>query len=230
MELKIDEKYSKLLQIVEKELSGGGAHTLDHIQRVWQTAMQIASEEKDVDLDVLKTAVLLHDIARVKEDEDKSGKTDHAMLGAEMAAGILKEMHYPEETIRKVQHCIQTHRFKGSRESVSIEAKILSDADKLDALGAIGIARAYMLANEYHEQLYSFVPVDEYAADNLVDGKHGGRIKELLKHTPNLEFETKMRHIPGKLHTAKAKEIAGERVKYMAEFFDRLRSEIAGDA
>ena len=74
MELEIDEKYSKLLQIVEKELSGGGAHTLDHIQRVWQTAMQIASEEKDVDLDVLKTAVLLHDIARVKEDDRQIGK------------------------------------------------------------------------------------------------------------------------------------------------------------
>ena len=230
MKFAIDGKYLKLLEIVEKELSGGGAHTLDHIQRVWQTAIQIAAEEKDVDLDVLKTAVLLHDIARIKEDLDKSGKTDHALLGAEMAAGILKEMHYPEETIRKVQHCIQTHRFKGVREPVSIEAKILSDADKVDALGAIGVARAYMLANEYHEQLYSFVPVGEYAADNLVGGKHGGRIKELLKHTPNLEFETKMRHIPEKLYTAKAKEIAGERVKFMAEFFDRLRSEIIGEA
>jgi uncharacterized protein len=230
MEFVAQEKYSMLLALVEKELSGGGAHTLDHIQRVWQTAIRIAAEEKDVDVDILKTAVLLHDIARGKEDLDKSGKTDHALLGAEIAGEILKQMQYPEDTIRKVQHCIQTHRFKGGREPVSIEAKILSDADKLDAIGAIGVARAYMLADEYHEQIYSFVPVGEYAEDNLVGGKHGGRIKEVWKHTPNLEFETKMRHIPEKLHTAKAKEIAGERIKYMADFFDRIRSEIAGDS
>ena len=228
MEFAIDGKYSTLLQIVEKELSNGGAHTLDHIQRVWRTAMLIASEEKDIDLDVLKTAVLLHDIARAKEDTDKTGKTDHALLGAEIAGEILKQMQYPEETIRKVQHCIQTHRFRSEREPVSIEAKILYDADKVDSMGAIGVARFYMIAGELREQLYSFVPVDQYTAENIVGGKANGRIKEISKHTPNLEFE-KMRDIPGKLHTAKAREIAGERVKYMAEFFGRLRSEIVGE-
>jgi len=228
MEFAIDGKYLKLLQIVEKELSDGGAHTLDHIQRVWQTAMRIAAEEKDVDLHVLKTAVLLHDIARAKEDTDKSGKTDHALLGAEMAGEILKPMQYPEETIRQVQRCIQTHRFRCEREPVSIEAKILYDTDKVDSMGAIGVARFYMIAGELREQLYSFVPVDRYTAENIVGGKPNGRIKELSKHTPNLEFE-KMKHIPQKLHTAKAREIAGERVKFMAEFFDRLRSEIVGE-
>ena len=228
MEFAIVGKYSTLLQIVEKELSNGGAHTLDHIQRVWRTAMLIASEEKDIDLDVLKTAVLLHDIARAKEDTDKTGKTDHALLGAEIAGEILKQMQYPEETIRKVQHCIQTHRFRSEREPVSIEAKILYDADKVDSMGAIGVARFYMIAGELREQLYSFVPVDQYTAENIVGGKANGRIKEISKHTPNLEFE-KMKHIPQKLHTAKAREIAGERVKYMAEFFARLRSEIVGE-
>jgi len=228
MEFAIVGKYSTLLQIVEKELSNGGAHTLDHIQRVWRTAMLIASEEKDIDLDVLKTAVLLHDIARAKEDTDKTGKTDHALLGAEIAGEILKQMQYPEETIRKVQHCIQTHRFRSEREPVSIEAKILYDADKVDSMGAIGVARFYMIAGELREQLYSFVPVDQYTAENIVGGKANGRIKEISKHTPNLEFE-KMKHIPQKLHTAKAREIAGERVKYMVEFFDRLRSEIVGE-
>ena len=229
MEFAIDRKYLKLLQVVEKELSAGGAHTLDHIQRVWQTAMRIAAEEKDVDMDVLKIAVLLHDIARGKEDTDKSGKIDHALLGAEIAGEILKQMKYPDETIRKVKHCIQTHRFRSEREPVSIEAKILYDADKVDSMGAIGVARFYMIAGELREQLYSFVPVDQYTAENIVGGKANGRIKELSKHTPNLEFE-KMKHIPKKLHTVKAREIAAERVKFMAEFFDRLRSEIIGGA
>jgi uncharacterized protein len=111
---------------------------------------------------------------------------------------------------------------------VSIEAKILYDADKVDSMGAIGVARFYMIAGRYGEQLYSFVPVAQYTAENIVGGKANGRIKELSKHSPNLEFE-KMKHIPQKLHTAKAREIAGERVKYMAEFFDRLRGEIVGE-
>jgi uncharacterized protein len=229
MEFAIDGKYLKLLEIVETELSNDSSHTVDHIQRVWRTAMQIAVEEKDVNLDVLKPAILLHDIARIKEDSDKSGKIDHALLGAEIAEEILKQMQYPEETIRKVKHCIQTHRFRSEREPVSIEAKILYDADKVDAMGAIGVARFYMIAGRYREQLYSFVPVEQYTADNIVGGKANGRIKEISKHTPNLEFE-KMRDIPGKLHTAKAREIAAERVKYMAEFFNRLRTEIIGEA
>jgi len=139
MEFEIEDKYLKLLEIVEKELSGDSSHTVDHIQRVWRTAMQIAAEEKDVDMEVLKPAVLLHDIAKIKEDLDKSGKTDHALLGAEIAGEILKQMQYPTATIRKVQRCIQTHRFRSEREPVSIEAKILFDADKIDVLGAIGL-------------------------------------------------------------------------------------------
>jgi uncharacterized protein len=219
MEFAIDGKYLKLLEIVEKELSGDSSHTVDHIQRVWQTAMQIAAEEKDVDLDVLKPAVLLHDIAKIKEDLDKSGKTDHALLGAEIAGEILKQRQYPRETIIKVQHCIQTHRFRSEREPVSIE----------DVLGAIGVARSFMIAGEHHERLYSFTPLKEYIADNLVDGKPSGRIKDILKHAPNLEFETKDIKIPAKLYTAKGRTMAKEKIKYMAEFFARLRSEIVGD-
>jgi len=229
MEFEIEDKYLKLLEIVEKELSGDSSHTVDHIQRVWRTAMQIAAEEKDVDMEVLKPAVLLHDIAKIKEDLDKSGKTDHALLGAEIAGEILKQMQYPTATIRKVQRCIQTHRFRSEREPVSIEAKILFDADKIDVLGAIGVARSFMIAGEHHERLYSFTPLKEYIADNLVDGKPSGRIKDILKHAPNLEFETKDIKIPAKLYTAKGRTMAKEKIKYMAEFFARLRSEIVGE-
>jgi len=88
-----------------------------------------------------------------------------------------------------VQHCIQTHRFRSEREPVSIEAKkYCFDADKIDVLGAIGVARSFMIAGEHHERLYSFTPLKEYIADNLVDGKPSGRIKDILKHAPNLEF------------------------------------------
>jgi len=72
-------------------------------------------------------------------------------------------------------------------------------------------------------------PLKEYIADNLVDGKPSGRIKDILKHAPNLEFETKDIKIPAKLYTAKGRTMAKEKIKYMAEFFACLRSEIVGE-
>ena len=109
--------------------------------RVYRNAMVIAADDPTVDIDILLTAVLLHDIARVKEDQDNTGKTDHAIVGAEMAEIILKKLNYPPEDIEKIKHCIQTHRYRTSSPPASKEAKILFDADKLDLLGALGIAR-----------------------------------------------------------------------------------------
>jgi uncharacterized protein len=86
-----------------------------------------------------------------------------------------------------------------------------------------------MIAGDIHESLYSFTPLKEYIADNLVGGKADGRIKDVSKHTPNLEFETKIIKIPQKLYTDKGREIAVERMKFMAEFFARLRDEINTD-
>lgn len=72
-------------------------------------------------------------------------------------------------------------------------------------------------------------PLDEYVKSNLVGGKPDGRIMDICKHAPNLEFETKMRNIPERLFTKEAKEIADERMRFMEEFFLRLRGEISGD-
>ena len=88
MEFEIEDKYLKLLEILEKELSGDSSHTVDHIQRVWQNAMLIASEEKDIDLDVLKTAVLLHDIA-------KGLGGNHSIVGAEIALALCPRLGRP---------------------------------------------------------------------------------------------------------------------------------------
>jgi len=90
---------------VEKELSCS-AHDMEHVVRVYNLCLHLAKDEPDIDLDILKTAALLHDIARVKEDQDNSGNIDHAILGAEMAEKILRGFGYPEERIKLVNHCI----------------------------------------------------------------------------------------------------------------------------
>lgn len=220
------EKYEELKEIAEKELEQASpAHDINHVMRVYNLCLHLAKYKLNIDLGVLKTAALLHDIARTKEDQ----KADHAILGAEMSEKILRELGYPEEKIRHIKHCIIAHRFRSRNEPETKEAKILSDSDKLDVVGATGIARSFILAGEHGQKIYSNTPIDEYIKENLVGGKHNGRIKDPSKHAPNIEFETKFKHIPDKLYTQEAKEIAKQRLEYMRQFFERLKREIKGE-
>ncbi len=216
--------HKKILEIVQDKLTCS-AHNLDHVMRVHNLCILLAQHEENVDLDILIPAALLHDIARVEESEDKTGKTDHAILGSEIAADILKTLGYENEQIEKIKHCIITHRFRTGNEPKTIEAKILFDSDKLDAIGAVGIARSFMLSGQYGQRLVLNKSIDNYLADNTVEN---GRIKDNSKHTPFMEYEVKYKKIPDKLYTKKAKEIGNERLKFMEEFFDRLKSEVEG--
>ena len=224
----MEEKHQRIREIMERELSCS-AHEMEHVARVYNLCLRLAESEPEVDLDVLKTAALLHDIARVKEFEDKTGTVDHAVLGAEMADKILRELGYPEEKIAAVKHCIANHRYRGRSKPQSKEAKILFDADKLDAIGGVGVARSFMIAGQYGQTIYSDTPVDEYVRKNVFGGELVGGIREMSEHSPNLEFEIKFKRIPDKLFTEKAKEIAQERIEFMTRFFERLRREINGE-
>jgi len=221
-----------LKMIAEKEMEGASpAHDIDHVMRVYNLCLLLAGYEPNVDLNILRTAALLHDIARTREDE--TGRThvldvDHAVLGAEMSDKILRELGCPEETIERVKHCLASHRFRGENPPRTIEAKILSDADKLDVLGATGIARSFTIGGENGQKIYSDTPVEEYIKENLVGGKANGRIIDPSRHASNLEFETKFKQIPDRLYTEKAREIAKERLEYMRQFFKRLKREIDG--
>lgn len=232
--MKMDALHGRLVKIVKKELSCS-AHGMEHVMRVYSLCLNLAKNERGVDLEVLKTAALLHDIARAKEDTDDSGRSDHAALGAEMAEKILRKLRYPEAKIGRVRHCIASHRFRsgsgggGKNAPGTKEAKLLFDADKLDAIGAVGIARSFMIAGQYGEKLHSSVPIGKYLKDNVVGGQPNGRIKEISKHAPNIEFETKFRRIPGRLHAGRAREMARKRIRFMEMFFGRLRKEIDGN-
>jgi uncharacterized protein len=220
----MEQKYEKMKQRVEAELSCS-AHDMEHVLRVYDLCLYLAQGEH-VDLDVLRSAALLHDIARVREDEDQSRKIDHALLGAEMAEAILKELGYPEEKRERIEHCIAAHRFRSSCTPQTREAEILFDADKLDVLGAVGVGRSFMVAGKYNERVYVDTPLDVCLRENTVDGTRHGRIKDFQKHAPNIEFETKFKHIPDVLYTTRAKEIAKERIGFMETFFEQLKKEI----
>jgi len=185
----------------------------------------LSKHEKDVDLEVLIPSALLHDIARVEESEDKTGEIDHAVLGSEIAEDILRNLEYEEEKIDKIVHCIMAHRFRTGNKPNTIEAKILFDSDKLDVIGASGIARTFMLAGQFGQRLTLNEPLDDYLNTNTVKN---GRIKDVSRHTPFIEYEVKFKKIPDKLYTRKAKEIGKRRLEFMEEYFNRLKLEIEG--
>lgn len=118
-----------------------------------------------------------------------------------------------------------THRFRTGNEPTSIEAKILFDSDKLDIIGASGIARTFMLAGQFGQRLEIIQDLNHYLEHNTTEN---GRIKDVSKHNPFIEYEIKFKKIPDKLYTKKGKEIANERLKFMDEYFDRLKEEING--
>ncbi len=229
----MEQKFQKIKEIVEKELSCS-AHSMDHVMRVYNLCLHL-TENEDIDLNILKAAALLHDIARVKEDNDPSGKIDHAILSAEMAIPILQKSGFSEKEIKDIQHCIISHRYRTGNKPKTKEAKILFDADKLDGLGAIGIIRTFVWANTHNAENYtkskfllSYNNIEEYVKDNL-GGKINGRLREKAKHGPYLEFETKLKFVINKLYTKKAKVIAKERTRFLKDFLERLDKEIKGE-
>lgn len=175
-----------------------GTHGFSHTERVFNLCMHIGREE-GADLEVLALASLLHDVARPLES---SGRVeDHAVEGARIARSYLRSLGYPEDKIEAVAHAIEAHRFSRGPEPRTLEAKILSDADKLDAIGAIGIARVFM---------YS--------------GEHGRDIEASLKH-----FEEKILRLKDLMYTETAKRMAEGRHAFVEEFMARIRREIEGE-
>lgn len=217
-------KHKKIIEIVQDKLTCS-AHSLDHVFRVYNLCLLLAEYEKDVDLEILVPSALLHDIARIEESQDKTGEIDHSVLGSVIAEDILRKLEYEEETIEKIKHCIIAHRFRTGNEPNTIEAKILFDSDKLDIIGASGIARTFMLAGQFGQRLTVNNSLNDYLKCNTVEN---GRLKDVSKHTPFIEYEVKFKEIPNKLYTEKAKEIGKERLKFMEEYFIRLKLEIEG--
>lgn len=191
-----------------------GSHDWDHTKRVDKLCQRIGRKEK-ANLAVLKLAALLHDIGREEEDRT-NGKVCHGDRGAALAREILARYRVPAEMTDHVIHCIESHRFRRHKVPLSLEAKILYDADKLDSIGAVGIGRAFLFAGEVGARLHN---------PEMDLKKTRPYTKE---DTAYREFEIKLRHIQDCLHTREGRRIARERHKFMVMFFDRLDKEIKG--
>lgn len=198
--------YEKLKAYMQR-CASDGSHDEEHVYRVLYVAMEIAEMEENVDYDVLIAACLLHDIGRAEQLADPS--LCHAAVGAGKAYRFLMAEGFGEAFATHVRDCIATHRFRSDVPPVSIEAKILFDADKVDVSGTFGIARTLMYEGGQGEPLYSILP------DGAVS--EGKEDKE-----PSFfqEYHTKLKNIYSHFYTRRGEEIAYSR-KSVAETFYR---------
>lgn len=197
------------------------AHDFDHILRVLALAERIGPAE-GADMEVVRTAALLHDVGR--PEEEREGHC-HAEVGAEKARAILSK--WPQDKVDAIAHAIAAHRYRGDEAPRTLEARVLFDADKLDSIGAVGIARAYAVGGLHGQRLYA--EVDSQYVQNLVQNKSLARQNDHSNHTPVHEFAFKLSRINDILFTTTAKKIAEERHRFMREFFVRLEREVRGE-
>ncbi|MEX2160507.1 MAG: HD domain-containing protein [Anaerolineales bacterium] len=192
-------------------------HGFDHILRVLRLAERLAAAE-GADLEIVRAAVLLHDASGAETGGE--GRAEHQNHSAEFATEILQSEGWPPERIAAVQHCIRAHRFRGSEAPQTLEAKILFDADKLDVIGAFGVARTLA---------YDVVMGWPFYAEPSQQFRKTGEKETGETHSSFHEFIFKLSKIKDRLHTKTARQLAGGRQAFLNEYFAQLDAEARGE-
>lgn len=181
-----------LIEASKKHQKLHGAHGFEHTERVVRQCMSIG-EIMSADLDILVPAAVLHDLGR--------GNDEHAEKSAEMASMILKVHSFTPIQVAKICDAIRVHSFSAGGNAISLEAKILSDVDKLDAVGAIGICRAAMHSGEHLR------PFGDY-----------------VNH-----FYEKLLKLKDLMHTEEVRKLADKRSQFMIKYLEQLDAELKGE-
>lgn len=194
--------------------SARGSHDWEHTIRVCKLCERIGPAE-GADMDVLLSAAYLHDIGRQYQDAS-NGAVCHAQKGAQLAESLLNRLPFSKAQKQNVVHCIQSHRFRGTHQPQTTEAKVLFDADKLDAIGAVGVARAYLFAGEVGARLHN--------PDADIENTHPYSEDD----TGFREYRVKLCKIRERILTHEGRKLADERHRFMEDFFNRFIEEYEG--
>ncbi|MGE8152961.1 HD domain-containing protein [Pseudomonas vancouverensis] len=193
------------------EPSGDGAHDLSHLQRVWNNVRLLQAQEGG-DLEVLLTAALLHDCVAVEKNSPL--RSQASRLAAQKASQLLADMGWSDSKIAAVAHAIEAHSFSANIAAVSVEAKILQDADRLDSLGMLGVARTFYVAGRMGNALYD--PQDPEAKDRAYDDT-----RFCLDH-----FQTKLLHLADGFQTLAGQRLAEVRHERLKGFLEHFKEEL----
>lgn len=188
------------------------AHDFQHVMRVYKNAKLIGQLE-GANMEIFLPAVLLHDLVVYPKGSAKSSRSSDD--SADLAEKILQRYGYSKDRINRISYCIRMHSYSKRIAPASLEGKILQDADRLDALGAIGIARTFSVSGSEKRTFYS--ADDPFCrSSRKLDDK-----RWTLDH-----FQTKLLKLKNLMHTTTAKKIAQERTKFMALFITQLKIEL----
>ncbi len=190
----MNEETVAMLDYVRAGLPESGAHGFDHTLRVVRLCELIGARE-GADMRILIPAALFHDIARPLEEETG---VPHEEEGARMAGAYLRSIRYPEDCIVGIVHAVRAHRYSSGIAPETLEGRILSDADNLDAMGAVGIARTFIQA-----------------------GGQGRGIADATAH-----FHDKLLNLRDRMYTESARNIAEKRHAFLVAFIESLDDEI----
>lgn len=188
------------------------AHDVLHVKRVVQTAFSLIDESMSVKKEVLFAACWLHDFVNLPKDHVDRKKA--SVLSADQAIIYLKSINYPTQSFEEIHHAICAHSFSAGIPALSIEAKLLQDADRLDALGAVGLARLFSISTQMRIPFYS--ELEPILENRLLDDKNFA-----LDH-----IFVKLKKLPEMMNTDRAKRLAYQRIEFINLFLEQINSEI----
>ncbi len=192
-------------------------HGFDHVLRVMRIAERLGAQ-LGADLEVVRSAALLHDAAGAMPGGH--GRESHEKDSAALARSVLESEGWEADRIEAVLHCIRAHRYRGREMARSLEAQVLFDADKLDVLGAFGVARTIGYAIQAGQPVYA-EPSQQFL--------ESGELELDEPHSAYHEYLYKLRKVEARLHTEPARRMAAARQGVMKAFFEQLAAEARGE-
>jgi uncharacterized protein len=201
----------RLLEIATEAHDGDGAHDLNHLHRVWRNARNLLDANPDADALVVLAACYLHDIVNLPKNHPERQLA--SLRAAELARSKLARAGFPQDKLDGVAHAIEAHSFSAAIAPATLEAKIVQDADRLDALGAVGLARLFYTAGRMGSALAH--PADPLATDRVLDDR-----SYALDH-----IECKLASLPASMQTAAARALAQARLAWLFGFRDTFADE-----
>ncbi|ADO48046.1 phosphohydrolase [[Enterobacter] lignolyticus] len=196
--------------------SDDAAHDISHFRRVWATARQLA-QGSEADQQVILTACYFHDIVSLAKNHPQRHLSSR--MAAEKTLTILRDdfPDFPAQAYPAVAHAIEAHSFSARIPAESLEAKIVQDADRLEALGAIGLARVFAVAGALNVALFD--SDDPFADRRALDDK-----RYALDH-----FQSKLLRLPHTMQTEKGRALAEHNARYLVDFMAKIAAELKGE-
>ena len=213
MSTSIDWSYwePQFADFVQRDAPADAAHDSQHIRRVVANARMLAELEQ-ADLAVVLPAAWLHDCVSVPKDSPL--RSEASRLAGQAALEFLETIGYPARYLPAIQHAIEAHSFSANIAPRTREAMVVQDADRLDSLGAIGLARCLMLSSAMGRRLYD--PSEPFPETRPLDEQANA-----IDH-----FYAKQFHLADRMTTAAGRAVAIERTAFLHAFVDQLRDEI----